>query len=268
MIGRGIRLLSNLAMANARLDGKVAVVTASTEGIGFAIAKRLAQEGAKVVVSSRNQAKVDAAISQLKKDGLGEKVIGTVCHVGKAEDRKRIFDEAVKLGGLDILVSNAGVSPAMGPILDCSEQVWDKIFELNVKAGFLLAKDAMPHFKKRGGGKIIFISSIGGYQPIPFIGAYCVSKTALLGLTKVIASDVAGDNVTVNCIAPGIIETKFSQPLTSDEANQAHILSLTALKRLGKPDDIAGVAAFLASSDSDYITGETILVTGGIPARL
>ncbi|KAK5642116.1 hypothetical protein RI129_008283 [Pyrocoelia pectoralis] len=264
MIGRGIRHLSNMA----RLNDKVAIVTASTDGIGFAIAKRLAQEGAKVVVSSRNQKNVDEALSKLAKDGLSDRVVGTVCHVGKAEDRKRIFDEAVKLGGLDILISNAAVNPTIGPILECSEQVWDKIFEINVKAAFLLAKDAVPLFQKRGGGKIIFISSVGGHRPFPLLGPYSVSKTALLGLTKAIAGDVATDNITVNCIAPGVIETKFSNAITTEGPIREESLSLIPMKRFGKPDEVASVAAFLASSDANYITGETILVTGGMHARL
>lgn len=255
-------------MAQCRLNNKVAIVTASTDGIGFAIAKRLAQEGAKVIISSRNRKNVDEALSKLAKDGLSERVVGTVCHVGKAEDRKRIFDEAVKLGGLDILVSNAAVNPVMGPILECSEQAWDKIFEINLKAAFLLAKDAVPLFQKRGGGKIIFVSSVGGYRPFTFLGPYSVSKTALLSLAKAIAGDVATDNITVNCIAPGVIETKFSETLTAEGPIQEQILSSIPMKRFGQPDEVASVAAFLASDDANYITGETILVTGGMHARL
>jgi len=260
-----MRHMSNKIPKN-RLEGKVAVVTASTDGIGFAIAKRLAQEGAKVIISSRKQQNVDSAVSQLASEGL--KVTGLVCHVSNAEHRKKIFDEADKLGGVDILVSNAAANPATGPVLDCSESAWDKIFEINVKAAFLLAKEALPLIRKRGGGSIVFISSIAGFHPLTLLGAYSVSKTALLGLTKAASADLACENITVNCIAPGIIETKFSQLLTESEAVRDHALATIPTNRFGVPEDISGIVAFLASDDARYITGETIIAAGGMPSRL
>ncbi|KAK5642257.1 hypothetical protein RI129_008424 [Pyrocoelia pectoralis] len=253
---------------NNRLKGKVAIVTASTDGIGFATAKRFAQEGAKVVISSRHQKNVDRAISQLTKEGLGENVVGTVCHVAKADDRKRIFNEALKLGGPHILVSNAAVNPAMCHITECSESIWDKIFEVNVKASFLLAKEAHTYFQRNGGGRIIFMSSLAGYILSRLLGHYSVSKTALISLAKAIANDVASDNITVNCIAPGYIPTKFSNTAAKWEPLQRTVLTNIPLKRFGTTDDVAGVATFLASDDSSYITGETIVVGGGLASRL
>ncbi|KAK5642011.1 hypothetical protein RI129_008178 [Pyrocoelia pectoralis] len=274
-------------MPNMRFDGKVAIVTASTDGIGFAIAKRLAQEGAKVVISSRNKRNVDKAVAQLSKDGLGQSVVGIVCHVAKEEDRTRLFNEAINIGGLDILISNAAVNPSVAPFHYCTEKEWDKIFEVNVKASFLLSKAAVPFFRKRGGGRIVFLSSISGqrhykvtiaftkeyilfaftndefsiqfYSSLQYMSVYGVSKTALFGLTKALSLDVANDKITVNCIAPGIIQTNFVKRVS---------LIFIARNVVGTTEEIATVAAFLASDDSCYITGEIITVSGGIHSRL
>lgn len=201
-----------------RLDGKVCIVTASTEGIGLAIAKRLGAEGGKVVVSSRKKQNVDEAVNILRQQG--SIVHGVACHVGNADDRKKLFSETVAcFGGLDILVSNAAVNPEVGQVLDASEQAWDKIFDINVKSSFLLAKEAKPLIVKRGGGAVVFMSSIGGFQPFEQLGAYSVSKTALFGLTKAAAVDLVRDNIRVNCVAPGIIETKFSASVSLNKHN-------------------------------------------------
>ena len=193
-----------------RLQGKIAVITASTEGIGFSIARRLASEGAKVVVSSRKEANVCRAVNKLKEEGY-TLVTGVKCHVSKEEDRHKLFDHAYNtLGGIDIFISNAAVNPEVGPVLDTSESAWDKIFEVNVKSSFLLAKEVLPFLKMRGGGSITFVSSIAGFQPFSLLGAYSVSKTCLFGLTKAASIDLAPENIRVNCVAPGIVETKFS----------------------------------------------------------
>lgn len=197
-------------MSVKRLEGKICVVTASSDGIGFAIAKRLGFEGAKVVVSSRKQANVEEAVKSLKDQGISD-VLGVTCHVSKESDRKKLFEETIKkFGGIDILVSNAAVNPAVSSVLETEEEAWNKIFDVNVKASYLLAKEVKPYIIKRGGGSIVFISSIGGFQPFDLLGAYSVSKTALFGLTKAAALECVKDNIRVNCVAPGVIETKFS----------------------------------------------------------
>ncbi|KAJ8946456.1 hypothetical protein NQ318_014444 [Aromia moschata] len=211
-----------------RLCGKIAIVTASTDGIGYAIAQRLAQEGAKVIISSRKEKNVQQATDKLCKEGLN--VRGLVCHVSKAEDRKRLFEEASKIGGLDILVSNAAVNPEVGGVLDCSESSWDKIFDVNVKSSYLLAKEALPLLRLSKAGRIVFISSIGGFQPFNLLGAYSVSKTALFGLTKAAAVQLGSENITVNSIAPGIIRTKFSSALTSNEDAENEIFVKSSSK--------------------------------------
>ncbi|XP_059613291.1 dehydrogenase/reductase SDR family member 4 isoform X2 [Phlebotomus argentipes] len=250
-----------------RLTGKVAVVTASSDGIGFAIAERLAQEGAKVVVSSRKLPNVERAVAQLKAKNLA--VHGVKCHVGSADDRKALFAEAEKhFGGIDILVSNAAANPEMSTLFECSEAAWEKIFEINVKCSFLLTKEVVPYMRKRGGGSIVYVSSIAGYSPMQLLSAYSVSKTALFGLTKVAAIDGALENIRVNCVAPGVIETKFAQPLISDANSKEVAENQTLLKRIGQPHEIAGVVAFLVSDDSSYITGENIAAAGGMHSRL
>ncbi|ERL84577.1 dehydrogenase/reductase SDR family member 4 [Dendroctonus ponderosae] len=252
-------------MSLKRLLGRIAVVTASTDGIGFAIAQRLAREGAKVIVSSRKAKNVEAATEKLSQEGLS--VTGLVCHVGKSEDRRKLFDEAKKLGGLDILVSNAAVNPEVGSVFDCSESSWDKIFEVNVKSSFMLAKEALPLLRESKAGRIIFISSIAGFQPFSLLGAYSVSKTALLGLVKAGAGHLASENITVNSICPGVIETRFSSSLTEGAAGEI-ALSQIPIGRFGKPHDVSGAVAFLASDDGAYVTGENLVIGGGMASRL
>ncbi|XP_075067379.1 dehydrogenase/reductase SDR family member 4-like isoform X1 [Mixophyes fleayi] len=250
-----------------KLQGKVALVTASTNGIGLAIARRLAQDGARVLLSSRRQQNVDHAVQKLKGEGLD--VDGTVCHVGKSEDRERLVNTAVqKFGGVDILVSNAAVNPFAGNILDSTEDVWDKILDINVKAAFLLVKLVVPKMQERGGGSIVIVSSLAGFTPFPALGPYSVSKTALLGLTKALAPELTQLNIRVNCLAPGLIRTKFSSALWKNESVLEQLTTSLGISRIGEPEDCAGAVSFLCSPDAAYITGETVVVSGGGHSRL
>ncbi|XP_058149676.1 dehydrogenase/reductase SDR family member 4 isoform X1 [Dasypus novemcinctus] len=264
---RTLRTVSSRMAGRDRLANKVALVTASTDGIGLAIAQRLAQDGAHVVVSSRKQQNVDRTVAALQGEGLS--VTGTVCHVGKAEDRKHLVATALKLhGGIDILVSNAAVNPFFGSLMDVTEEVWDKILDINVKATFLLIKEVVPEMEKRGGGSVVIVSSVAGYSPFPGLGPYNVSKTALLGLTKNLAVELAPRNIRVNSLAPGLIKTNFSSVLWVDEARKKSIQETMRIRRLGKPEECAGIVSFLCSEDASYITGETVVVGGGTPSRL
>jgi len=261
---------TNRFFSSSHLNGKVAIVTASSQGIGKAIAQRLAQDGAKVMISSRKEKNVQEALEEIRKCASeNSHVEGIVCHVGKAEDREKLIQETVnKFGGIDILVSNAGTNPTFGPMLDCTEEQWDKIFDNNVKAAFLLTKLVAPYMLKNGEGNIVFISSIAGLQPIPMILPYSVSKTALLGLAKSLSHDLAPENIRVNSVCPGIIDTNFSSALTSNDFVANKTLEMLHTKRFGQPSDIAGIVSFLCSNDASYITGENIVVGGGIPSRL
>lgn len=249
------------------LANKVALVTASTDGIGFAISRRLAQDGAHVVISSRKQQNVDRAVVTLKQEGLS--VTGTVCHVGKAKDRKQLVATAVNLhGGIDILVSNAAVNPFFGNLMDVTEDVWDKILDINVKATALIIKEVVPEMEKRGGGSVVIVSSIAAFSPFLGLGPYNVSKTALLGLTKNLAVELAPKNIRVNCLAPGLIKTNFSSVFWTDKAREDSVIESMRIRRLGKPEECAGIVSFMCSEDASYITGETVVVGGGTPSRL
>jgi len=215
------RLMSSEAK---RFEGKVAVVTASTDGIGYAIAERLGMDGAKVMVSSRKPKNVTNTVAQLQSKGIICE--GIPCHVGSGDDRQALIDATLKSFGV------------------------------------------VPHMIERGGGSIVYVSSIAGYVPINMIGAYSVSKTALLGLTKAVAAAVSDDNIRVNGVAPGIIRTKFSSAMWSDEDVGEETLNHVPLGRFGESKDIAGVTAFLCSDDSAYITGETIVAAGGMNSHL
>jgi len=257
--------------STGHLEGKVAIVTASTQGIGKAIAQRLMADGAKVMISSRKEKNVLETLAELRggEATTTSEIDGMVCHVGKAEHRQALIDRTLeRFGGIDILVSNAGTNPTFGPILNCTEDQWDKIFDNNVKATFLLTQAIVPHMLKRQGGSIVIISSIAGLQPMPFILPYSVSKTALLGLVKALSHDLAQENVRVNSVAPGLIDTAFSSAITSNEFAASKALENMHIKRFGKPEEISGLVSFLCSKDASYITGENIVVGGGIPSRL
>ncbi|KAL7875764.1 hypothetical protein AOLI_G00107270 [Acnodon oligacanthus] len=254
-------------MSQGSLAGKVAIVTASTDGIGLATAQSLGKRGAHVVVSSRRQANVDKAVSLLRSENI--QVTGTCCNVGNSEDREKLINTTLEqCGGIDFLVSNAAVNPFFGNILESTEEVWNKILQVNVTAAFLLTKQVVPHMEKRGGGSVVLVSSVAGYQPMQGLGPYSVSKTALLGLTRALAPDLAQSNIRINCVAPGIIKTRFSTALWESEDLTNELLKQMSIKRLGKPEDIGKVIAFLCSDEASFITGETITVTGGINCRL
>eukprot|EP00270_Netrium_digitus_P005775 TRINITY_DN17743_c0_g1_i1.p1 TRINITY_DN17743_c0_g1~~TRINITY_DN17743_c0_g1_i1.p1 ORF type:complete len:258 (-),score=72.77 TRINITY_DN17743_c0_g1_i1:252-1025(-) len=250
-----------------RLQGRTAIVTASTAGIGLAIARRLASEGANVVISSRKQENVSSAVEELVKEGL--KVVGVVCHVAKAEDRNKLIQTAVdNFGTIDIFVSNAAVNPSVANILEMKEAEIAKILDVNVRAPIQLIQEAAPHMTKSGRGSVVFVSSIAAFRPEAPIAVYGISKTALLGLTKGLAQEMA-PTVRVNCVAPGFVQTRFAEFLLKDEESAAAVEATTLLGRLGRVEDMAAVVAFLASDDAAYITGETIVVAGGmVPARL
>uniref|UniRef100_A0A8C8UDJ8 Dehydrogenase/reductase SDR family member 4 n=1 Tax=Peromyscus maniculatus bairdii TaxID=230844 RepID=A0A8C8UDJ8_PERMB len=261
--GFSARMQSSGAAGSGVLAERVAVLTGSTVGIGFAIARRLAKDGAHVVISSRKQQNVDRAVATLQEEGLS--VTGTVCHVGKAEDRERLV--AKHSGGVDFLVCNAGVNPLVGSTLGASEQVWDKILNVNVKAPALLLSQLLPHMEKRGNpADTFFCLSPSQTLVILFqeLGAYNVSKTALLGLTRTLALELAPKNIRVNCLVPGVIKTDFSKVLYSNKAVWNHLkeMQIFFLSRIGQPEDCAGLVSFLCSADASYITGENIVVAG------
>ncbi|KAK7359845.1 hypothetical protein VNO77_01810 [Canavalia gladiata] len=247
-----------------RFQGKVAIVTASTQGIGFSIAQTLGLEGASVVISSRKQQNVDEAAHKLRAKGI--EVLAVVCHVSNAQQRKNMIDKTLqKYGKIDVVVSNAAVNPSIDSILQTQDSILDKLWEINVKSTILLLKDVAPHLQK--GSSVVLISSVAGYNPPPTMAMYGVTKTAVLGLTKALASEMA-PNTRVNCVVPGFVPTHFVALYTANDAIREELERKTILGRLGTTEDMAAAAAFLASDDASYITGENLVVAGGMHSRL
>lgn len=249
-----------------QLDGKVALVTGASRGIGESIARGLAEFGATVIVSSRKQEAVDSVADAFSADGLDAH--GIAAHMGDMAAITRLLQQCVDTcGGVDIIVNNAAVNPVYGPIQGVDESAFDKLIDVNLKGPFELCKQAHPIMRERGGGSIINISSIGGLKPEPGIGMYSVTKAALINLTRAMAQDWGMDNIRANAICPGLIKTRFSEALWQDERVANRFLQHVPLGRLGESEDIAGLAVFLASDAGAYCTGGVYLADGGYSAN-
>lgn len=244
------------------LTGKVALVTGASKGIGESIAHYLAQHGAQVVVNSRKQEAVDAVANAIITEG--GQAVGIAGQVGNADDCKNLFDFTMETyGRVDILINNAATNPVFGPVENTDDKAFNKIMDVNVKAPFDLAKLCLPVMQQNGGGSIINISSIGGVSPETMLGIYSVSKAALISLTKVMAMEWGKYNIRANVICPGLIQTKFSQALWSNEAIMNHMMAQLPLSRVGQPEEIASLALYLASDASSYCTGGVFMADGG-----
>jgi len=245
-----------------RLDGKVAIITGSSKGIGKSIAVALGQQGARVIISSRKQEAVDDVANELRK--LGIDATGFAAHMGDMDQVGKLATEVEKqFGSIDILVNNAAINPAFGPIVETDSKLFDKIMEVNVKGPLELCKLAYPVMKKKGGGSIINISSIEGLSPGLGLGLYSISKATLIALTKVLAKEWGADRIRANVICPGLVKTKFSEALTSNEKIVKLVMSKQALPFIAEPEDIAGLALFLASDASSFCTGAVYTADGG-----
>ena len=244
------------------LEGKVALITGASKGIGFAIAEIFAAAGAKVVISSRKQDALDEMADQLKSKGY--EATGIACNVGNMAELPILVEKTVeKYGTIDILVNNAATNPIFGPVHETSLEAFDKIMNVNVKAAFELSRLCFPYLRKSSGASVINISSIGGISPEHGLGIYSVSKAALISLTKVFAKEWGDANIRVNVICPGLIQTKFSEALWSNEKIMSMIMKQLAIKRAGTSEEIGAMALFLASSASSYTTGGVFTADGG-----
>lgn len=245
------------------LTGHVAVVTGSSKGIGRSIAEIMAAMGAKVVVSSRKADACEVVAEGIRKAGGDATVIP--CNIGRKPDCEALIKGAVqKYGKIDALVCNAAVNPYFGPLAGIQDDQWDKIMESNIRSNLWLANMSAPGMAERGGGTITIVSSIGGLKGSAKLGAYAVSKAADFGLARSLAVEWGPKNVRVNAIAPGLVKTDFARALWEDKANLAKRLENSPLKRIGEPDDIGGIAAFLASPAAAFITGQVIVADGGV----
>ncbi len=245
------------------LTGKTAIVTGATRGIGRAIAELFAQHGAKVVISSRKQDACDEVAAAIREAG-GE-AAGIAAHAGDLEQIARLFEETKEaFGGVDVLVNNAATNPYFGPMVQIEARAWDKTFEVNTRGYFETSRafahqcvaDARP-------GAIVNVASIMGLRAAPMQGVYGMTKAPIPSMTHTMAAELGADQIRVNAIAPGLIDTKFASALTSNEALVDQFLARTPVGRIGVPEDIAPLALFLASNASGFINGQTIVADGG-----
>jgi len=244
------------------LSGKVALITGSSRGIGEAIAVAYSLAGAKVVLASRKQADLDG-VAQRIRDAGGE-ALSVAAHTGDSEAVSAAVDKALStFGGVDIVVNNAATNPHFGHILTAEESHWDKILDVNVKGYFRVVKACVESMKARGGGKVVNMASVAGLEPEPMMGVYSVSKAAVLMLTKVLAAELAQFNIQVNAIAPGFVKTKFSSALWQNPTINDAIIRTIPQKRMAEPEEITGLAVYLASPASSFVTGSVFSIDGG-----
>lgn len=244
------------------LTGKVAIVTGSSKGIGLSIARGLAENGATVVISSRKQDACDTLAEEFKTSGLN--ATGIACHIGDAEQREALVAKTMeKYGRIDILVNNAAINPFFGPLESSGEEVFDKIMNVNVKAPWLLSNLVQPHMKANNSGSIINISSVEGIHPGFRLGLYSMTKSALIMLTKNQAKEWGKYNIRSNVVCPGLIKTKFSESLWSNEKLVAGYTGVVPLRRMAEPDEMAGLVMLLASDAGSYMTGGVYAADGG-----
>ena len=248
----------------SRLKGKAAIVTGASSGIGRATAKLFAEEGAKVVVAARRESELALLVSEIIADG-GE-AVALAGDVRSEEFAKRLVDAAIgHFGRLDIAFNNAGTLGEMGPSTGVSEQGWSDTLATNLTSAFLGAKHQIPAMLKNGGGSIIFTSTFVGYTcSFPGVAAYAASKSGLIGLTQALAAEFSPHGVRVNAILPGAVDTPMFREKNSSVEEQAFLSNLHALKRVGRPEELARSVLYLASDDSSFVTGTASLVDGGL----
>ena len=245
------------------LTGKVAVITGSSRGIGRSSAELLAKLGAKVVISSRKAEACEEVAAGIRKAGGDAHVIA--CNISRREEVEALIKGATgHYGQIDILVCNAAINPYYGPLLDIKDEAFDKIMASNVKSNLWLCSIAIPAMAERAKGSVVIISSIGGLRGSTVIGAYGISKAADFALCRSLAGEWGPKGVRVNCVAPGLVKTDFARALWEDEERLKRRCATTPLRRIGEPDEIAGAVAYLGSDASSFMTGQTIVVDGGV----
>ena len=245
------------------LNNKTAIVSGGSKGIGKAIATKLAQAGANVVICSRKKENLDSAVNEAKSNGLT--LIPIECNTSNKESIQSVVDYSIeKFDRVDVLVNNAAANPYYGPILNSEDSHWDKIFDVNVKGYFNFAKACSKTMIANNSGKIINVASIAAKTPLEGLGVYNISKAAVVMLTKVLAKELGEYNINVNTLAPGLIKTDFSKALWENEDTHNKIVKSIPQGKMGSPDDISGMALYLASEASDFVTGSIFTVDGGI----
>jgi NAD(P)-dependent dehydrogenase (short-subunit alcohol dehydrogenase family) len=246
------------------LKGKTAIITGSSRGIGRAIAEAMADQGARVVISSRKPGPCQEVADEINKKHGDGTAIAIPANISSKEDLQAMVDETNKsFGKIDIVVCNAASNPYYGPMAGISDDAFTKILQNNIISNHWLIQMCAPQMRERKDGAIIIVSSIGGLRASPVIGAYNISKAADFQLARNLAAEFGADNIRVNCIAPGLIKTDFAKALWDNPDTLKRALTGTPLKRIGEPDEIAGAAVYLASKAGAYMTGQMLVVDGG-----
>ena len=244
------------------IKNKVAIITGASRGIGLAIAHRYAEAGAKVVISSRKQDSLDDIAAEMK--GRGYEVLPVAAHNGQKEALAALVARAVEAyGTVDILVNNAATNPHFGNLLDSEDSQWQKTIEVNIMGNFWLTQAAVPVMREHGGGKIINVASVNGLRPGSFQGIYSMTKSAVISLTQSLAMELSPDNIQVNAIAPGLTRTKFAQAIWGNDLIMERVNERTPMRRIAEPDEMAGIALYLASPASSFVTGQVFVIDGG-----
>ena len=245
------------------LEGKAAVVTGGSRGIGLELARLLLEQKARVVICGRKQEGLDAAASELN---AGGNLLDIQAHIAKEEDVENLFDKTIEnFGRLDVLINNVGMN-IVTALVDADSSLWQKIIDSNLSGTFLCSRKAGKIMRDRKKGKIVNISSIAGRRAAPAMGVYGVAKAGIEMMTKVLALELAPFNIQVNAVAPGMVRTKFSQPFWSNKDLHDQIVKTIPLGRIAEPIEVAHPILFLCSEASDFITGQTIMVDGGASA--
>jgi NAD(P)-dependent dehydrogenase (short-subunit alcohol dehydrogenase family) len=251
------------AMTLFRLDGQTALITGGSRGIGRAIALRMAEAGAQVIVNGRNRETCEATVEEIQSAGGQARALPY--NISKVEDATALAHESLNaFGKVDIFVGNAAANPHFGPVLEVEMAMFDKIVDTNIKANLLISKVLAKPMAERDGGSLIFITSIAGIQASDGLGIYGMSKAAEAALTRNLAAEHGPDNIRVNCIAPGLVKTDFAKALWEDKDKLEKTTSAYPLRRMGTPDEVAGTAVWLASPAGGFVTGQTIVVDGGV----
>ena len=247
------------------MSGKVAVITGSTRGIGLAIAERMAEHGAKVVISSRKQDVCDSVTKAINdKFGKGT-AVAIAANISSKENLQNLVNESNRaFGKIDVLVCNAASNPYYGPLGGISDDQFRKILDNNIVANNWLINMVVPQMIERKDGSIVIVSSIGGLKGSTVLGAYAISKAADMQLARNLACEYGKHNIRVNCIAPGLIKTDFARALWEDPETLQRRTASTPLRRIGEPDEIAGAAVFLASQAGAFMTGQSLVIDGGV----